>query len=71
MEVIFYGNKSVGKENLTKQSPEEGKRWPHAAKYRGRVGPLLFHLGDLFAPFLIPTLRLDLKTLNIYPSLTI
>ena len=38
----------MGKENLMKRSPEGGKRGPHAAKYRGRVGPSLSHLGDLF-----------------------
>ena len=51
---VFRSRRSVGIENGAKRDSEVENRGPHAARYRGRVGPLLSHLGVRFRPVFNP-----------------
>ena len=43
--VVFRSQGSFGKKDRRKRGHEGRKRWAHAARYRGRVGPPISFLG--------------------------
>ena len=52
--IIFWKEEDLGAKEASKRRPEGRKRVPHAARYRGRVGPPLLALVAPFATILLP-----------------